>query len=416
MKKSILLSGLLALTLCLGACSSEMDDIAPAGQDGQKSHTTAKSYDADYFPETDDAKSLPTNTATALSRLLTADAMNLDFARTMGEMTITDAQFAEIKAYVDENLKDSTETATYENIFKWVTSNLTYAWSGDAYLDPYDVFVYKRCICQGYANLCRTMLLTQGIPTLGANGQLGNVGAHAWLYAYVDGAWIVSDPTNSQYYKMSELAKYKNSLLVQRVDIPLFEDDNFQYGFENSTLVVTKVKKCDGEALTVPYSAGGYIVRQFVPRTEIPSNVRQLYFGTNITSFGPDEMPLFDTAPNVEEAYVDAASTSFSSEEGVVYKRKSSTPVYIPRGIRRLVLRPMTTIGKNVVYGLTNVEEIVISEGTKTVEAYAIEGCPNLKTVYVPETVTSFDENAIYRCGDNVEVVTMPTGIHHVTI
>lgn len=416
MKHSLLLLSLLLLGgTALSSCSSDLEgEIFIAPEKGTS--VTTKDADATAFPEADGAQSLNNPGAADLRRLLSSSSMNPERALSKGEMTITDAQFAEIKAFVDENLKDSTETATYNNIFAWVVKNLTYAYDGNVWLDPYDVFLNRRCICQGYANLCRTMLLTQGIPAFGANGMLSTIGAHAWLYAYVDGKWVVSDPTNNQQYSITDLTKYRDMLKVERVDIPLFEDEQFEYSYDNKTLAVTKVKPGAGDVLTIPYSAGGYIVRLFLPRTAIPENVRQICFGKNIMSFGPDEMPYFGTCPNVEEAFVDPASTYFSSENGVVYKRKTSTPVYIPRGIRRLVLRPMTVIGKNTIYCLDNVEEIVFSEGTTTIEAYAIEQCPNLKRVYIPESVTSMDENAIYRCPDDVEILKTSTGIHHVKV
>ena len=76
----------------------------------------------------------------------------------------------------------------------------------------------------------------------------------------------------------------------------------------------------------------------------------------------------------------------------------------------------MKVIGKNTVYDLPNLEEIVISEGTTTVESYAFESCPSLKRIYVPQSVTSFAKDALYRCPDDVEILKGSTGIHHVTM
>ena len=76
----------------------------------------------------------------------------------------------------------------------------------------------------------------------------------------------------------------------------------------------------------------------------------------------------------------------------------------------------MKVIGKNTVYDKTNLEEIVISEGTTTVEDYAFESCPSLKRVYVPQSVTNFSKDALYRCPDDVEILRVSTGIHHVTM
>lgn len=64
---------------------------------------------------------------------------------------------------------------------------------------------------------------------------------------------------------------------------------------------------------------------------------------------------------------------------------------------------------------LYNLEELVIGEGTKYIDDFAVERCPNLKRIYVPETVISISENAFYECG-NFEMFKVPTSIHEVTM
>ena len=88
----------------------------------------------------------------------------------------------------------------------------------------------------------------------------------------------------------------------------------------------------------------------------------------------------------------------------------------ISSSLSYFVLKPMKVIGKNTVYDLPQLEEIVLSEGTTTVEDYAFESCPSLKRVYVPQSVTNFSKDAIYRCSDDVEILRVSTGIHHVTM
>ena len=60
--------------------------------------------------------------------------------------------------------------------------------------------------------------------------------------------------------------------------------------------------------------------------------------------------------------------------------------------MKRIVLLPVEKIGKNLVYGHEGVEEVVIDKGTKTIEAWAFENCPNLKVAYVPKTTTVGDK------------------------
>ena len=368
---------------------------------------------ASFAPD-DGAKALSKNPAEKVMDLLMSAGPKI--IKSMGQMNITDSQYKEIKTFVDELAADQkTPYDIYRTIFTWITQNIQYA-SDYVDNDPYPVFQTKKAICQGYANLCKTMLLTQGIPAFGVNGYYAAYGAHAWLYAYVDKIWRVCDPTGYRQHGMSELNKYKNDLLVQRTEIEIFEDENFGYNYDEYRLNVCRVKKCNGEALTVPFSVAGFKISSFLLEHSLPSNVRQLYFGTNIQSLGTQGYPLFGRANSVEEAFVAPGNRLISSQDGVIYHGTGTNVYYIPTAIRRLVLKQMKVIGKNTVYDLPNLEEIVISEGTTTVESYAFESCPSLKRIYVPQSVTSFAKDALYRCPDDVEILKGSTGIHHMTM
>ena len=413
MRKNLLLVLTLAASAFMGACSS--DEFESSDVSVIPPSTTAEA-DESLFPVEGGGKLVSSNGADALNVLLKSPSFKMENATTLHNAVITQEQWDEIKAYVDKNLRvEGNDLATYNNVFRWCFDSLTYSYD-DAGLEPYDVFTKRRCVCQGYANLCKTMLLTQGIPAFGVNGYYAAYGAHAWLYAYVDKIWRVCDPTGYRQHGMSELNKYKNDLLVQRTEIELFEDENFGYNYDEYRLNVCRVKKCDGEALTVPFSVAGFKISSFLLEHSLPSNVRQLYFGTNIQSLGTQGYPLFGRANSVEEAFVAPGNRLISSQDGVIYHGTGTNVYYIPTAIRRLVLKPMKVIGKNTVYDLPNLEEIVLSEGTTTVEPYAFESCPSLKRIYVPQSVTSFAKDALYRCPDDVEILKGSTGIHHVTM
>lgn len=334
----------------------------------------------------------------------------------MGETQISDAQYAEIKTFVDANLKDETDYKTYLNIFQWIVKNVTYANNGDAYLAPYDVFKYKRCICQGYANLLKTMCLTQGIPCFVANGWLSTIGGHAWNYVYAGGDWYVSDPTNDHYYKAANVDAYKNELIPLRMDFSLFEDDACIYNFLNGALNVSEVKNTDASVVTIPYSINGLRVTSFQPNVKLPENVSTLIIGANISTFGDSPSSLNWACGNLEEVVVDPRNNDFDSYKGVVYLRANDAyPYFIPAGIRRIELRPMKVMDKNVITMLDKLEEIVIADGTERIEDYAVENCPNLKRVYVPSSVTYISSDAFSKCG-NYEIIRTTTGIHNVRL
>ncbi len=414
MKKTFLLLSVLSLSLpFMNGCSSDTDMIAAEQQ--AEAVVPAAEANPDYFPADDGAKNLSSIPVSGVAQLLRISepttAMNL-----VG-MNITEGELAEIKAFVDENLKRTSGELTYKAIFNWIRSNIKYAYyPTPAYLDPYEVFTNKTCICQGYANLLRTMLYTQDIPAFGANGQLGTIGAHAWNYVYDGKTWWVSDPTNGNQFKMNTTADYKDRLIPQSLDVNLFEDDLFAYGYQEHSLNVNEVKASAPEILTVPFSIKGYKITSFSLKRPLPEHVRVLYLGKNIKNLGMYESFIREYTPGVEEVYLDPANENLEWHKGIIYRLYSNMPYYIPPRTKVIELKPMERMEKNVIVNMKYVEEIIVAEGTKILESYAIENCPALKRLYIPETLETMQENALYNCPSDVEIIRVPTGIHHVTM
>lgn len=415
MKLSLLL---LPAALAFAACTADSLDEVPSSSTAATSQARADQAASIEYPQKDKSVSLNAN-ATAWSVWKILEKFDSQRALTFGETEITDAQYDEIKKFVDEKLADETQYKTYRNIFSWIVKNVKYAnTDGQAYLKPYDVYQYKSCVCQGYANLLKTMCLTQGIPCFIANGWLSTIGGHAWNYVCADGTWYVSDPTNNGQYEAKRTSDYLSTLIPQRLDLTLFEDDQFTYNYQDNHLNVHTVKPTvSASYVVVPWSVGGIKVTSFHPSETLPSCVSQVYLGANIATFGNDNASttLGTFTKNVTEVNVDPSSTQLSSYKGVVYEGTSGTsPYFIPGGITRLELRPMKVMDKNVVTWLNNLEELVVADGTERIEAYAVEGCKNLKRIYVPESVTYIDADAFYNCG-NPEIVRVSTSIHEIT-
>lgn len=403
---------LLSAALFCGACQSELTDTVPNSlvtttpTQGVTVSTT--------FPQPDGAiKFNPANPAEGVWQIL--QKIDLQQTLQLGETEITPEQYAEIKKFVDENLKEENDYKTYLNIFQWIVKNMTYANDLPSYLKPYDVFIYRRCVCQGYANLLKTMCLTQGIPCFVANGYLNPIGGHAWNYVYAGGKWIVSDPTNNKQYDASNLKAYAQSLIPQRMDFELFSDEHFTYNFQNSRLNVSSVKNTNDTEVTLPYSIAGFQITSFSPNQALPSNVQVLNLGANIETFGDYPESITRLTPNIRAINIDPNNTELESENGIVYNiYNREIPYIVPGGIRSITLRPMKVVDKNTLTNLDNLEELIIANGTERIESYAIEGCSNLRTIYVPETVTYIADDAFYRCGNNYQIVNFTTGINEV--
>ena len=359
------------------------------------------------FPVADNSQVLNVANPAASVRTLLNKA-GIECTDTLGRAVITYAEYAEIKAFADELVKGLTsQYDIYMKCYDWVRTNVSYAHGSYVDNNPYPVFVQRVAVCQGYANLLFIMLHSQGVPSMVVNGMLEPLGGHAWNYVNCDGMWYVSDPTNSRSFKISDMAGYaegSNKWLPWSMDVVLFKEKECWFDFLDRRLNVCKVTS-EASAFVVPYSVQGIRVTSFNPTSELPSTVRELYIGSNIDYFGENNSEgLKRFAPNVEYAYVDPSNTQFRSYCGAVYLAWAPVPVYIPAAMKRLELMPMEKMEKNTIYNQVGLEEIVIAEGTKLLEAWAVENCPNLKVAYIPES-TEVDSNAFYGVHKDFKIV-----------
>lgn len=398
----------------LAACTS--DDLTDEALIKQGATCDASAFLAPAFPENDGSTELKSKDKnTNLSKLLKAMDKQRALDRSMFELT--DEQWATIKAKADEVCESSkTVSAKITKLNDWVHANVKYDYAAN---DPWSVFTSKKGVCQGYSNLLKVMLLTQDIPTVGVNGWLNTTLAHAWIYACDGTNWYVCDPTNNTGKTNMTLTSNYSQLQPDMADVIIFEDDNFAFNYQEGYLNVCTVKNADSD-LVVPFSTNKFRVASFNPRTAIPNNVSNIYIGSNIKTLGENITGLSEYPAADEYCEVDPGNASLGSHAGVVYNKNSKGELtslcYIPAAMKTLVLMPMEKVGKNTIYHQLGVEEIVFTEGTTLLESYAIEDCPKLRAVYVPEGC-KLEKDAIYNCPKNVEVIYgVPSGIRPVTM
>ncbi len=365
------------------------------------------------FPEPDGSTAL--NIAnpgkSAHSLLLKAGTQCTD---TLGRANITAEEYNEIKEFTQNLVSGcTTQKAIYNKCFNWITSNIKYpqtaeypdesGFTGPVSNDPYPVFKTKYGVCQGYANLLFIMLHSQEVPAMVVYGTLSYYGGHAWNIVNCDGTWYVSDPTNGGKYTMSDYDSYKDWLILDSMDVVLFKDAECWYGFHEKRLNVSKIVS-NKSTLVIPYSVEGFKITSLNPVEELPSCVRELYLGENIESLGENSMGLLTYAPHLEYVHVDPDNKELKSHAGVVYRAWSNTPLYIPSAMKRLELLPLEKYEKNTIYRIDGIEEIVFPEGTKSIENWAVEYCPNLKIAYVPEA-TTVAESAFQSVHEDFKIV-----------
>ena len=383
MKKTLFLS-FFALLALFTSCNDDSSQLVNPGT----SETPGLDLSRATFPKDDGSPVVPGNTLPENVARLLMNVNAVEATDTLGRANITSAQYAEIKAFADKLVEGTTtQYDAFIKCYEWVSKNVKYEMSDN---DPYAVFINRKGVCQGYANLLFIMLHSQGIPACVANGFHSSIGGHAWNYACPDGKWYVADPTNpwdGGPWGYRALGSYAH-LIVMSLDIVMFKEQGCWFDFNGGNFNICKV--VDGESsFTVPFSAAGYQVASFNPTVPLPSSIKEIYIGKNIKSLGESPVGLSVNAPALEYVNIDPANTTFASYMGAVYRRNGSDLdlLYIPAAMKCLELMPMETIYKNTVYFHDGIEVLIVAPGTKKIEAWGIERCPNLKIAYVPEDV-----------------------------
>lgn len=407
MKNSRILLFLLPLTLtaaCLSVDETAGDDVAVTTPGAQPAEIVV-------FPLPDDSEALndPVPAVNFYTILKMFDSQRaLD--RSIVELTAT--QWASIKAVADDVCAKCGSTADRINALNdWVHTHVQYDYASNK---VWDVFTNRRGVCQGYANLLKAMLLTQDIPAVTVNGWMNKYYAHAWNYAYDGGQWRVCDPTNANGSIAAGNPNNYGHLQPIEADVVLFADDDMEYTYHEQLINVHRVKAASSE-LIVPYSTHGLRISAFTPFSALPAEVTRLVLGANIRSLGENLVGLSTYPGNDEWCEVDPANPWLGSENGIVYGKDEKGNLddlrYIPQQMTALALRPMSTVGKNTIVGHPAAEVIYFPAGTRVLESFAIEACPRLKTVYVPQDCR-LDPDAIFNCPKNVEVVRgVPTSV-----
>ena len=381
------------------ACGDSQNDT-PSLPDEPESPTMIEGINALVNPSAsfakDDGSTIYDSPTKLVADLLTKAGPEI--IKGLGYITITEKEYQEIKEFTDQLVKGVKKPFDiYSTIFKWVTTNVEY--TNGVNNDPYPVFKNLQGVCQGYANLLSVMLHSQKIYAFIANGILNPVGGHAWNYVYID-QWYVSDPTNNGHFLMSNPSSYTHLVPLQ-LDVNLFEDEQFVFNFYEGHLNIRVVKE-SGKQLIVPFSTNGFQVTSFNPDTELPSNIEEIYIGKNIQTLGESLIGLDIHAPSVKYAFVDTSNQKMESYGQVVYR--NAFTYYVPAAATIIQFKDYDTLGKNILKGHNKVETVVIQAGTKKLEAYAFEDCPNLQKAYIPKE-TIVDNNAFYGVHNNFKII-----------
>ena len=416
MKKHFLVLSFAAMGAMFCACD-EQHQVENLTQEEEFSFID--NYRAPAFAEPDKSKVLNGTPAENLKAIFESTGAKVITSMGRG-MVITDAQYEEIKEFTTNLVSGkSTQKTKYQTIFEWLVKNLKYNNTNTNYSnDPYEVFKNRICVCQGFSNLLVVMCHSQGIPAVVVNGLIYGMG-HAWAYVCPDNTWLVSDPTNNGSWDMSNTSKYTH-LTPRDADVDLFADDVAVYRYNGYELNIDRVT-ATASAFVVPYSAGGFVISSFNPTEALPQEITEVYIGENIKTFGETydmRLQISNYGKNIQAIYIDKNNPTLLSHKGIVYRKNGDENqlYYIPGGAEFLEFLPIEKIDKETIKEHKNVKTIYFPEGCKSFSSSAIDKCPKLERIYIPEDAT-FPSNALNNCPKDVEIIRgVPSSINHVTM
>ena len=129
---------------------------------------------------------------------------------------------------------------------------------------------------------------------------------------------------------------------------------------------------------------------------------------SSLTSFG--ERMFMNGAGKLTEINVDSGNTVYSSKEGVLYSKDGSTLVCYPCGKEDssyIVPEGVTAIG-NSAFEDCNVTQVQLPDTLTRICAHAFMNCPFLKTVRIPNGVSTIESGA-FSCG--ITSISIPASV-----
>ena len=282
---------------------------------------------------------------------------------------------ASVAAMSDQIVGD--ERDPYTQVFllhQWVSENIAYDYimfGGAPWVtDSAGVLEIRRSVCAGYASLLRDLILAQGIPAMDCTNDAlyssyalttaGGAG-HAHVEAYVNGRWVVMDPTwdsRNKYYGP---------------DNQEWESPNGYYYFDitpEAFALDHKITTRGGTWNLV--SDGGFILD--------PEDSTRL-----IGYVGPAGRVV------VPDGIVTIGERAFSP---------SNTWTPAPDGITEIVLPDsVTTIEGLAFYQCADLTSVTLPEGLRTLGNLAFGQCTALRSIQLPGTLTTIEGQVFSHSG-----------------
>src|SRR5436305_1325204 len=140
------------------------------------------------------------------------------------------------------------------------------------------------------------------------------------------------------------------------------------------------------------------------------TNLRSVTIPYGVTRLGSPS-PVFSGCTSLTNISVDAANSTFSSLDGVLFNKAQTTLITFPPGRGSYVIpTSVTNIGFRAFAGCTRLTNVTIGNGVTNIGSGAFSGCANLASVTIPNSVTIIPDRAFENC-TSLTSVTIPNGV-----
>ena len=323
-------------------------------------------------------------------------------------LNITDSQYQTIRTFtLDLTEKYSSTKDKITAIYQWARDTSLKASVGESAPadleenDPYKVFKEKTGVCQGKANLCKTMLAAIDVPCIIAHGYWEAEG-HAWDFVLCDGKWGIVDASMEQI-SLDDPSDISPHYKTDNLESVLYKKDGFEFTYYLGGIGVVGYTG-NADCLEIPGNCNGRPVVSIAAENQIyyehslqdttakklvlPATVQ---YGIYLSEY---EIRSF-TSKSLEFISADENNPAFASYDGILYSKDFSRIYSIPANISEITLKPIEIMEKNTLTSLPNLRTLKIGEGTKELQEDAIENCRHLEKVYIPDSVTTIEYKEI---------------------
>jgi hypothetical protein len=190
---------------------------------------------------------------------------------------------------------------------------------------------------------------------------------------------------------------------------------DYRYRTSNGAITITGYTGPDGD-LAIPNAIDG------LPVTSI--EVSGFWGCTSLTSITiPDsvisiggtwagEELVFDWCPNLRAITVDGSNPNYTSVDGVLFNKATTTLIQCPQGKAGTYAIPnsVTYVGDLAFIRCTDLTSVTIPNSVTSIGWKAFAACTSLTTVTIPNSVTSIGVEAFYGC-TSLTNITIPNSV-----